>query len=197
MTNNKKWDLLSLYKTGKTVWSIEDLAIFWRSSNRDLVKAAANYYVRTGKIVSLQRGLYALLRDYNIYELAVKIFTPAYISFETVLRNEGVIFQHYDKIFAASLESRNRVVDDKKIVFRKIKKEVIYNKSGLIDKKFYMIASKERALLDLMYLRSRVYFDNLRSIDWEKVFDLVKIYKNQNLEVRVKKLYEDFIKNNK
>jgi len=35
-------------------------------------------------------------------ELAVKINTPSYISFETVLAQAGVIFQFYESVFVAS-----------------------------------------------------------------------------------------------
>ena len=97
-------------------------------------------------------------------------------------------------IFVASQESRNKVVDKKKLIFRKLKKSILYNKLGLIENKFYYIASKERAILDLMYLRNRVYFDNLRSVDWKKVFEIVKIYQNKSLEKRVEILFKEFKK---
>lgn len=192
--NYKKWDILALYKTGKTVWAINDLAIFWKAGDRDLLKSAVAYYIKSGAVISLQKGVYGLSENYDVLELATKIYTPAYISFETVLRKEGVIFQHYDKIFVASLESRNKIVSGKKFVFRKLKKSILYNKLGIISNKFYYIASKERAILDLMYLRKRVFFDNLRSVDWKKVFEILKIYENKSLEKRVEILFNKFKK---
>jgi len=41
----------------------------------------------------LRRGLYAKDNSYDKNELATKIYIPSYISFETVLRNAGAIFQ--------------------------------------------------------------------------------------------------------
>ena len=192
--NYKKWDILALYKTGKTVWTINDLAMFWKGSDRNLLKSAIGYYVASGKLISLHKGIYGLNKDYDVLELATKVYTPAYISFETILRKEGVIFQHYDKIFVASLESRNKIVDGKKFVFRKLKKSILYNKLGIISNKFYYIATKERAILDLMYLRKRVFFDNLRSVDWPMLFEILKIYENKSLEKRVEKIYKEFKK---
>jgi hypothetical protein len=55
--------------------------------------ARVSYYVKNSQLIRLRRGLYAKDNDYNKYELATKICIPSYVSFETVLRNAGAIFQ--------------------------------------------------------------------------------------------------------
>ncbi len=61
------------------------------------------YYVRTGDLYRIRRGIYAKDKNYNRLEVATKIMTPAYISFETVLRDEGMIFQYYSQIFVVNV----------------------------------------------------------------------------------------------
>ena len=53
-----------------------------------------------------------------------------------------------------------------------------------------MIATKERAFLDVIYLNKDYFFDNLQPLDFDKVFKLIEIYENKRVETDVKKLYE-------
>ena len=87
----------------------------------------------------------------------------------------------------ASKWPRNLTIDNNKIVFRKLKDIVLYNSKGVINKDNYSIATKERAFLDMIYLFPNYYFDNLRSIDWEKCKELVEIYNNKQLIKRLTK----------
>jgi hypothetical protein len=52
------------------------------------------------------------------------------------------------------------------------------------------IATKERAFLDTLYINSDYQFDNLRSVNWEKVFEILPIYFNKRLEKEVNGLYK-------
>jgi hypothetical protein len=49
-----------------------------------------NKYVTAGKLIRVRRGLYAKDKDYNRFELATRINTPSYISFETVFTGSGL-----------------------------------------------------------------------------------------------------------
>ena len=55
------------------------------------------------------------------------------------------------------------------------------------------MASKERAFLDAVYLYKDYHFDNLGSLDWEKIEDLKKIYKSKAFEKRVNSYYHDYL----
>ena len=91
-----------LYQTPKTILTNKDLSLIWEETNPDNLKAKTAYYVKQGTLIRLTRGVFAKDKNYNIKELAASIYTPSYISFETALREAGVIFQHYDTIFVAS-----------------------------------------------------------------------------------------------
>lgn len=151
-----------------------------------LVKSRINYYVKRGELMALRRGIYAKTSDYDRFELATKIFTPSYISLETVLQKEGVIFQDYKSIFVVSYQTRQIEIDGQSLVFKKIKDEVLVNPLGLRKEVGYFIASKERAFLDALYLYKDCYFDNLNVIDWEIIRKILPIYKSKAMAKRIK-----------
>lgn len=181
-----------LYQSQKTVLTNKDLSLIWQETSPDNLKAKIAYYAKQGVLIRLTRGVFAKDKNYNPKELATSIYRPSYISFETVLRETGVIFQHYDTIFVAGSWPRTLVIDKTRITFRKLKDTVLYNSAGVNNTGDYSIASRERAFLDTIYLFPRYYFDNLRSIDWEKCFDLVKIYNNQQLIKRLKEYQKKY-----
>lgn len=176
-----------IYKTSATIFKTADLAILLRESNYERLKSKLSYYAKTGILKRLRKGLYAK-PEYNKLELANKIYTPSYISLETVLAKEGVIFQYYKNIFIVSYLTRKIEVDDIEIQIRKIKNNILLNNEGIIYKDNCFIATKERAFLDTLYLYKNYYFDNLKNIDKKKVFEILKIYQSKALERRVDKL---------
>lgn len=182
--------IAKLYQTSKTILTTQDLVIIWQESNPDSIKSKISYYVKKGLLLRLTRGIFAKNKDYDPKELADSVYTPSYISFETVLRENGIIFQNYETIFVASRFSQTKKIDRYSICFRKIKDSLLYNPSGIIFKDNFSIASAERAFLDMLYLCPNYYFDNLKNIDWQKCFEFVKIYNNKQLVKRLKKYYK-------
>ncbi len=177
--------IAKLYASQKTVVTTEDLAMLWEENNPNNLKAKIAYYVKQGLLIRLTRGIFAKNKSFNSYELATSVYTPAYISFETVLRDSGMIFQHYDTIFVASHLSKTTHIAETTLTFRKLKAEVLYNPTGIINKNGFSIASPERAFLDTLYLLPRFGFDNLARLDWNVCLGLVKIYKNAQLVKRL------------
>lgn len=186
-----KTNILKIYESSQTVFTLKDIALILKETNLNTLKSNLNYYIKTGKLISLHRGIYAKNKDYNKLELATKIYTPSYISFETMLYAEGLIFQYYDAFYAASYLSRKLVIDNIQYVFRKIKNEILTNQKGLIVNNNYYSAAKERAFLDMLYLYKDYYFDNLKSLDWELCFEILPIYKNSRLSKTVNRLYKE------
>ncbi len=184
--------ILRLYKQKQSVFSVKEVSLIWQESNPVNIKAYLKYYADKGDLIHLRRGIYAK-KNFDAYEVATKIYTPAYVSFETVLRNEGVIFQYYETIFVASYLTRDIILNNKqKITYRKIKNSILLNAEGIVRNENYAIASKERAFLDMIYLMRDYYFDNLRSIDWKKCFELVKIYESSEMEKRLIKYHNKY-----
>ncbi|MFW6174046.1 MAG: type IV toxin-antitoxin system AbiEi family antitoxin domain-containing protein [Elusimicrobiota bacterium] len=179
--------ILQLYSQNQTVFSTKDIALIWEEQDRDLVKQRIHRYLKSGKLYPIKKGLYTKDKNYNKLELAVKVYTPSYISFETVTIKAGMTFQHYDRIFVASYLSREIEVDGQVYEYRKIKKPVLTNIAGIDKKENYAIATPERAFLDLIYLSKDYYFDNLSPINWSRVNKILPIYSNKRMKKTVEK----------
>jgi hypothetical protein len=187
--NMKKGDYLTtILRSKKTVFSFKDIALLWGDGG-NAAKSRINYYVKNGDLYHIRRGFYAKDKEYDKNELATKIYTPAYISFETVSGANGLTFQYYSQIFVASYLTREIKCDDQTYFFKKIKDEILTNKIGLANEGEYLAAAPERAMLDMLYVYKRYYFDNLSGLDWDKVFEILPIYNNKAMEKRVNKLF--------
>ncbi|MBI2340472.1 MAG: type IV toxin-antitoxin system AbiEi family antitoxin domain-containing protein [Deltaproteobacteria bacterium] len=181
-----------LLRSSKTVFSFKDISLLWRTAETNATRVRVNYYVRRGELLPLRRGLYARDKNYNRLELAAKIFIPSYVSFETVLGMAGIAFQFYGQITVASYLTREVTVEDQTYAFNKIKPLVLTNPAGVENKDHCSMATKERAFLDTIYLHKDYHFDNLRPLDWDKVFELLPAYGNKRMEKKVKMFYEHF-----
>lgn len=166
----------SLLKLPQTVFTAREIALILGETNTDIVKSKTNYYVKRGEIVALRRGIYAKDNDFNEFELATKIYTPSYISFETVLARSGVVFQYDSRIRVASYLTREITMGDTKIYYRKMPSEILGNPFGIINDHYYPEASLERAFLDTICVVGEQYFDNLEPIDFEKCTELLSVY---------------------
>ena len=179
--------IAKLYESPKTILTIKDIALIWEETNTVNLLSKIKYYAKQGSLIRLTRGVFAKSKDYDVKELATSIYTPSYISFETVLREAGIIFQHHDSIFVAGPYPITKKIGNQTITFRKLKDSVLYSALGIKNENNYSIATPERAFLDTIYLSPKFYFDNLRSINWEQCFELAKIYDNKQLIKRVTK----------
>lgn len=183
-----------ILRSNKTVFSFKDLALRSRDTSSKNLKAQINYYLKKGDLYHIRRGLYAKDHEYNRFELATKILTPAYVSFETVLAAAGITFQYYSSIQVASYQSRTIECDGTTYVFKKLKSSILTNPAGIKLEGTYSIATPERAFLDVVYLNTRYHFDNLQELDWKKVYEILPIYENRDMEKRVDMYYEAYKK---
>lgn len=183
--------VLSIYKDVKTVFRLRDIALMSGESDFESLNKKLNYYVRRGKLLNPRKGIYAK-PNYHSEELACILYTPSYISLEYVLQKAGVLFQYDSRITTISYLSRSVEVEDKTIVYRKIKGEIIANTRGISREINQVnIATSERAFLDTLYLNKNYYFDNLNPLNKEKVYDLLPIYMSKALTEKVKKYFPD------
>ena len=185
--------IAKLYESPKTILTTKDIVLIWEETNTVNLTSKIKYYAKEGSLIRLTRGVFAKNREYDIKELATSIYTPSYISFETVLREAGIIFQHHDSIFVAGPYPTTKKIGDKTITVRKLKDSVLFNALGVKNEKNYSIATPERAFLDTIYLSPKFYFDNLRSINWETCFALAKIYDNKQLIKRVTQYQKNYL----
>jgi len=175
----------TLLRSNNTVFTFKELSLIWNETDVKLTKKRVYRYTKTGKLYPIRKGIYAKDKNYDKLELANKIFTPAYISLETVLSRGGIVFQHYDQIFVVSYLSREISCDDQTYVFRRMKDVILTNSLNIEKKGNSYIASKERAFLDTIYLNKNYHFDNLSSINWDTCVEMLPIYDNKAMANRL------------
>jgi len=182
-------------KLKATVVSFKEIMLAFSGTSAFLLRRRLNYYVQTNELYPIRRGLYAKDKHYDRRELATKIFTPAYVSFETILVEAGVIFQYYSTIFVATYQSKDIVCDGQAYSFRKIKDTILTDTTGVENRGAYFAASPERAYLDLLYLNKDYYVDNFASLNVDKILAILPIYNNKRMkkvvDVQVKTLKEE------
>jgi len=188
---NTKGFIFKIYSLPQTIFTLKEFSLIFPEAIYKNLKSQVSYFVRKGKIIRVRKGVYAK-EGYNVLELANKTYTPSYVSFETVLTRKGVIFQHYETIFMASYLSRKININDNFITYRKIKNNILLNSEGIEYVDNYSVASAERAFLDTVFLYKNYHFDNLSSLNWNKITKLAKIYSSKVLEKRVKEYHKIF-----
>lgn len=187
----EKASILKILRSQASVFSFKDILLATPDAHPLLLKRRLNYYIKKGELYHIRRGLYAKDKNYDRLELATKIFTPAYVSFETVLREAGIIFQYYSTIFVATYQTKEIMCDGQAFLFRKIKDTILTNNAGIEKRGFYFIASKERAFLDMLYLNKNYHFDNLSPLDFKKVLALLPIYNNKRMAKKISTYFRD------
>jgi len=181
-----------LLRSPKTVFSTKDVALLWGEGKELTVSGRLNKYVKAGKLIRVHRGIYAKDKNYNRFELATRIYTPSYISFETVLTQTGINFQYYGNIFVATYVTREIEADGQKISFILMKDYVLSNTAGIEHLDGIAIATKERAFLDRVYVSKDYHFDNLHALNWDKVFEILPIYHNNRMKEKVKEYFKHY-----
>ncbi len=183
--------ILDLMRSKKTVFTFKDLILLWGESDVNFVKKKIHRYVKAGKMNAVRRGIYSKDKDYDKYELATKIYTPSYVSLETVLGAAGITFQLYGQIFVASYTTKEIECDGQKYSYNKIKDTILTNRAGIESRENYDIASPERAFLDVVYLHKDYHFDNLSVLNWEKVNEILPIYGGNKRMAKMVKIYRE------
>ena len=167
---------------------------------------------KLGKIVRLKRGLYETDKTIEPILLSNRIVSPSYVSFETALSYYGLIPEKVYTITGASFNKKKTKLFKNyfgTFVYNDIPKNV-YSDSILLDtsKKYgFLIASKEKAILDMLYKAKTVkstkeiealLFDDLRidEIDFNKLdFSLIRTIGNKYYDKNIS-LFLQFIKEN-
>ncbi len=178
-----------LHKTGKTVFSTNELAIYWNIENKDVLYVNIARMKKGGFLKSVQRGLYCIIGvDINELELAGSLKKNSYISFETALAKEGVIHQWHGAYFSASDRKLKIENNYGKFIYKRLPENILNNRLGIHNAGHYFIASKERAICDYFYKAKFQQLDDLSDIDTNKIIEISKIYNNKRLEDDIYKL---------
>jgi len=178
--------LFKIYKDSRTVFRINDIALLIDSDDR-LLYQKLNKLVKKGNLLNIRKGIYAK-EGYKSEELACLLYTPTYISLSYVLQRNGIIFQFDSTITNISYLNREIYVNEQSIQYRQIKSEILLNTAGIINKDNINIATQERAFLDTLYLNGFFYFDNIKPLNINKIYELLPIYNSASLIKETEKI---------
>jgi len=180
-----------LILSGKTVFSIKDVQKLLDISDPSYTRLFLHRLKKSWVLLNPKKWIFTLYK-YDPLELASKIITKSYISFETVLQKEAIIFQDYSHtITLASTNTITKVYN--KITFQahKLADHILYNPLGINNyENRYMIASSERAVCDMIYLYGNNHFDNIRPLQKHKLEKLKHIY-NKRTALSIQQLIDD------
>jgi len=188
-----------------TVFSVKDIE---KSADERFHRRRLNEWQDKNYIKKIIKGYYIfsdLKTDGNVlYEIANKIYDPSYISLEASLSYYGLIPESVYAVTSVSTK-KTSTFNTSIVVFsyRKVKNDLFFGyKIEKYNYKTFKIASPEKALLDLLYLKSdiRSYsdFKSLRinpgnfiqTIDKEKLFNYLKLYNNKRLSIVINDFWE-------
>ena len=167
----------ALIKQDKKTFHASDLALLWDIDNQDTLNMTLKRFVDRGILNRIHKGFYSTVdvKDIDPLDLGFAYLnTYSYVSLETILAREGVIFQEIKYITFVSSKSDTFEINGVKYKSRQLKDEYLNNSKGISKTENHFEASLERAVADMLYYNSKYHFDNPKIIDSNKVKKLQK-----------------------
>lgn len=164
-----------LVKRRFVIFSVKDFARIFKVKEKT-ARAFLSYNSKRGVFSRIKRGAYICSANPPIqFEIANYLWKPSYISFETVLSYYGVIPETVYTITSATTKPTKEFNFENQIYkFYQIKKNVFFGYELMkIGNSTFLIADKEKALLDYLYLLS------LKKQPLNERLDLTKIDKEK------------------
>lgn len=162
----------ALLSQHKKTFHASDLALLWGIDNRDTLNVTLKRFVDRGILIRIHKGFYATtdVDDIDPYDLGFSYLnTYSYLSLETILVREGVIFQEIE--YFTFVSSKTAAFKIKGVAYkaRQLKAEYLHNTAGVRKVGNHFEANLERAVADLLYYNPKYHFDNQKIIDFNQV----------------------------
>ncbi|OGC10493.1 hypothetical protein A2246_01120 [candidate division WOR-1 bacterium RIFOXYA2_FULL_37_7] len=174
-------------------------------------------WIKTGKIAPLKRGFYVFKHYWNncadkdnyLGYLAGMLYTPSYVSRETILAKYGMLTEAVYGISSVSIKTTRVFKSDLSIFTYSKIKEALFG--GFVEGAFmgnkYYIATKAKALFDYLYFYKRrmknitekaidelrINFEVMKNSDWKEFRKYLKLAEDKALD----KIYSLIIKGEK
>ena len=164
---------------GNLFFTVNDIAEILKIKERS-ARVLCSRYVKKNIFLRLKNNFYVLEQNWedmtkeNFFRISNFLQVPSYISFMTALSRYQVTTQVQQNFFESASLKRTKQIESKGVLFQfyKLKKEYYFD---FVKQDDVFIASKEKALMDAVYLYSfGKYKMDFSSIDFVK-FDTVKI----------------------
>ncbi len=156
------------------LFSLADFERLFNIKNRQTLYKKISRLEKKKLIEKLIKGKYLFfLNTVNDFTIANYLYQPSYISLESALSFYGIITGFSYKLFSITTKkSRSFDIDNKELQYCQINPNLFW---GYEKKEDFLIADKEKALLDFLYF----YLKGLRSgLEWKEL-DLTEIDKQK------------------
>jgi predicted transcriptional regulator of viral defense system len=162
-----------LARLGEIVFHTDDLANLWHITNKNTLYTTIKRYREQGLLFRIHKGFFAIRdpREINPFLLGIKaLHGYAYVSMETILREQGIVQQELATITLISNQTKHFTIVDNLYYSRKLPDKFLYQPIGIMTAgDGVRKATAERAIADLLYFNKHAYFDLEKHIDWKKV----------------------------
>ena len=139
------------------IFTLRDFTLIFKIQPKN-ARAFLSYHTKQGNFKRVKRGIYIISGNQpDKFEIANYIWKPSYLSFETVLSYYGIIPETVYSIISATTNKNAKEVNFEGQVYqyRKIKKSLFFGYQVVkIRDRVVLIADKEKAFLDYLYLLS-------------------------------------------
>ena len=135
----------------------------WEVENRNTLTTTVKRYKERDILFTLKKGLYSVvpINKLDSFELGCAMCGPfSYVSTETVLVNKGIIVQGLSAITLVGQKKMDFTIGDNRFVCRYLNPKFLVNRAGISDNLRYSVATKERAVADMLFFNPKYYFDN-------------------------------------
>lgn len=168
--NKQNQKLAVFLQQREQIFHTQDLAVLWKITNKNTLYTTIKRYVQNGTFYRIFKGLYSTIpiKKLDPPKLGIKIIHGfAYISCETVLQRYGLINSLITKITLVSSKSKEFSAGANFFRSRKLHDKFLYNPCGIMNENGIQVASKERAVADMLYFNPQYHFDG--RVNWDEV----------------------------
>lgn len=190
-----KWD--SFLKIAGDLPVIETEHLLAGISSPKAIEVQISRWEKAGRLIQLKRGIYLLSKAYRKTELyepyaASILKKPSYLSLEKALEYHGLIPEAVP-VYTSVTTKRPARFNTKLGTFdyRHIKESLFWGYNSVsVNKQTAFIASPEKALLDLLYLKKagasldyieELRLQNLKRINLGRLLEYAKRFKKQSI----------------
>lgn len=152
-----------LLRSDRALFHTQDLALLWSIDNRNSLYTTIKRYVKKGILIAVTKGLYSTkpIDQIDVYVLGTALVHKyCYVSCETVLVSTGVINQDIIPITFVSSVSLKIKLNNIEYLYRQAKPELLFDSNGVRRENGYFMATKDRAIRDMLYFNPKYYLDN-------------------------------------
>ena len=173
-------------ESGRTVFTPLDLRMLWRLNALN-AKMSVVRMAEKDLIARLANGYYALNNRYNRYELANRLMSPSYVSFQSALFYAGINFQAREEVASVALRDHRKQVGSTLYTYVAMKRELFFNPEGVVMREGVAMALPERAILDSFYFGYLPDIDNGEKLNKPFLAKMSVLYP-KTVQKKVKKL---------